>query len=1057
MNFKLDELIYQSPECTGLNREPNRSPLFPFKKESDARHAGQNRGPWYRTLNGDWKFNYYEKPQDIPENFMAPSVNDSKWKTIDVPSCWDMRGYDYPHYTNAQMPWGELPPKVPAERNPTGIYRRTFDIPKNWAGRRILLHFDGVESCFAAYVNGTAAGMSKDSRGSTEFDVTELVRTGRNQITVLVIKWSDDTFIEDQDHWWHAGIVRSVYLYSTGKNHIADVHVTATLDDTFENGLLKVDMQTGHPEKIDPENAPFLAVRVYDENDTLVFEQKQNCGKHPALEWGTADYRRIHTGLSGMIEKVHPWSAEIPSLYTLTVTLYDKKGKEQEAVSQRIGFRTVKVEKRQLLANGQPVLICGVNRHEHDDLNGRTVSMELMRKDLVLMKQFNINAIRTSHYPDAPEFYDLCDEYGFYVIDEANLECHAFYNDLTNNPAWTAAFADRAMRMVMRDKNHPCIILWSLGNESGVGPNHAAMEGWIRHYDPSRPVHYEGATHGWKYDFNAHLSDIVCPMYPHVDRIAEWAEKITDDPRPMIMCEYSHAMGNSNGGLKEYFDAFEKYSCLQGGFIWEWLDHGIRTGEKDGRPCWCYGGDFGDTPSDYNFITDGVIWPDRTAHPGLYEFKKLAQEVKFEEVDAKTGRFRIINRRYFKDLSDLRINWELSVDGKTVQQGTLGTLDLPPRPYRIEDRISRESWITAYRIEKKDNTAAFQLNLEHPELVEGQECFLTFHAVLEEETKWADPGFEVAWEQFKMPFAANRRNNVELVPEKNIKIDFNAKKAFLVLGKQPLVLQLPELNIARAPIDNDGLKITTLPLEQKYKILYQWEKEKGVYSFRKVKQTISAEKNTAAITSVWQGGVLKDRIILRETATIGSDGVIRFENRFEIDKGLDDLPRIGILLKLPADFENVAWFGRGPQENYCDRKAGYPVGFYRSTVDEMHVPYIMPQENGQRTDVRFAALSNAAGQGILITAPEHMEFSVSRYSMQTLYRTMHEHELEADDCIYLKLDFFQRGLGTASCGPDTLEKYRSKAGTCVFRFHLCPFAEFPAELSKTARAANQIS
>ena len=308
-----------------------------------------------------------------------------------------------------------------------------------------------------------------------------------------------------------------------------------------------------------------------------------------------------------------------------------------------------------------------------------------------------------------------------------------------------------------------------------------------------------------------------------------------------------------------------------------------------------------------------------------------------------------------------------------------------------------------------------------------------------------------------MPFAANRRNNVELVPEKNIKIDFNAKKAFLALGKQPLVLQLPELNIARAPIDNDGLKITTLPLEQKYKILYQWEKEKGVYSFRKVKQTISAEKNTAAITSVWQGGVLKDRIILRETATIGSDGVIRFENRFEIDKGLDDLPRIGILLKLPADFENVAWFGRGPQENYCDRKAGYPVGFYRSTVDEMHVPYIMPQENGQRTDVRFAALSNAAGQGILITAPEHMEFSVSRYSMQTLYRTMHEHELEADDCIYLKLDFFQRGLGTASCGPDTLEKYRSKAGTCVFRFHLCPFAEFPAELSKTARAANQIS
>ncbi len=1052
MNFKLDELIYQSPECVGMNREPNRSPLFHFNTESAARRAGRDRGPWYQSLNGDWKFAYYEKPQDVPENFLLPALDDAAWNTIDVPSCWDMRGYDYPHYTNSQMPWGELPPKVPAKRNPTGVYRRTFRIPAKWIGRRILLHFDGVESCFVAYVNGTAAGMSKDSRGSTEFDVTELVHAGENQITVLVIKWSDASFIEDQDHWWHAGIVRSVYLYSTGKTHICDVHATATLDDTFENGCLKVTMQTGHELPINPEHAPYLTVRVYDPDGKRVFERKQDCGIQPEFPWGFSDRRRLHAGFTAEVGKVQPWSAETPVLYTMTVTLYDENGKELEAVAQRVGFRTVKVEKRQLLINGQAVLIRGVNRHEHDDLNGRTVSVELARKDLILMKQFNINAIRTCHYPAAPEFYDLCDEYGFYVIDEANLECHAFYNDLTNNPAWITPFADRAMRMVMRDKNHPCVILWSLGNESGVGPNHAAMEGWIRHYDPSRPIHYEGATHGWKFNSNAHLSDIICPMYPHVDSIRAWAEKITDDPRPLIMCEYTHAMGNSNGGLREYFDAFEKYSCLQGGFIWEWLDHGIRRGEKNGRPCWFYGGDFGEKPSDYNFITDGVIWPDRTPHPGLYEFRKLAQDVKFESVDPKAGRFRIVNLRYFKDLSDLCINWELSVDGRSVQSGTLGTLNIAPRPCRVESERLQNAWQTTCRTERKVHSLEVQLDLKRPELSEGQECFLTFHAVLEEAAPWADPGFEVAWEQFRMPFAATKKNAVRLSAPASARLDFKEKNAFLSLGNQPLVLRAPELNIARAPIDNDGLKITTLPLKQEFKALYRWEKVQGIYSFRRIRKSLVSEKNHTRITSVWRGGVLKDRIVLTQDIFTEPSGVIRFENRFEIDEGLSDLPRIGLLLDLPAEYSNVAWFGRGPQENYCDRKAGYPIGLYHSTVDEMHVPYIMPQENGQRTDVRFAALSDEAGRGILIAAPDGMEFSVSRYSMRKLYDTMHEHELVPDDCVHFKLDFFQRGLGTASCGPDTLEKYRSVSGSFVFRFHLYPFAKFPAELSETARA-----
>ncbi len=1061
MNLKLDELIYQSPECVGMNREPNRSPVFHFPAERDARRAGKSRGPWYMSLNGKWKFSYFDKPQAAPENFMDPAADDSGWRTIDVPGCWDMRGYDRPHYTNIQMPWTELPPKVPSERNPTGVYRRTFSIPENWSRRRVVLHFDGVESCFAVHVNGTGAGMSKDSRGATEFDITRLVRPGENLISVLVVKWSDGCFVEDQDQWWHAGIVRGVYLYSTGRDHISDVKITATLDDTFTDGVLEVDVQTGHDGKPGRGSSPSLTVRVYDDRDILVFERSVECGRHPSMPY-ICDYRRLHTRLSAVLHNVSAWSAETPVLYTLTATLYDAERTELDSVSQRIGFRTVTVEKRRLLVNGQPVLIRGVNRHEHDDVDGRTVSPELTERDLILMKRFNINAIRTSHYPDMPEFYDLCDEYGFYVIDEANLESHAFYNDLTNNPAWVAAFSDRAMRMVMRDKNHPCVILWSLGNESGAGPNHAAMAGWIRHYDPSRPIHYEGAIRrdSDRFEADASLTDIISPMYPHVDRIVEWAENMTDDPRPLIMCEYSHAMGNSNGGLKEYFDAFEKYPCLQGGFIWEWLDHGIRIGEKDGRTIWGYGGDFGDAPSDYNFVADGLVWPDRTAHPALYEFKKLAQEVAFEEVDAGTGRFRVINRRYFKNLSDVLILYELSVDGRTVRKGTVGVFALPPRPRRAGGSVPGGA--ENGNPSSGGNAATFQIDLPHLNPVERQECFLTLRAVLREDSGWAEAGFEIAWEQFKMPFTATGRNPVRLAAGGDVGIDFSGEKSFLSMNGHPLVLDLPELNIVRAPTDNDGLKIT-MPAEMAHpeewsrtKPLYRWEKELGVYSFRKVDQSISenAREHATTVSSTWRGDVLDDCILLQETITSGSDGVVRFENTFTIGRRLDDLPRIGLLLKLPADFAKVTWFGRGPQENYRDRKSGYPVGLYSSDVDAMHVRHIMPQENGQRTEVRFLALSNGGGQGVLIAAPDQMEFSVSRYSTRMLYGALHDHELTPDDCIHLKLDLFQRGLGTHSCGPDTLEKYRCRPGVYTFRFHIYPFSEFPTGLSETARAVS---
>ncbi len=1032
MSFKLDELFYQSPECLGMNREPARSVLFTFNRECEALKGG--RGPWYLPLDGKWNFAFYERPQDVPEDFISnvPSAE------ISVPGCWDMQGYDYPHYTNVQMPWPELPPKVPAERNPTGVYSRIFQLPENWGGRRVILHFDGVESCFVAYVNGVAVGMSKDSRGATEFDITDVAVPGENHLTVLVIKWSDGCFIEDQDHWWHAGIVRSVYLLSTGQNRIVDVQAGATLDETYRNGVLNVKIRTGHPAR--PEAA--VAVRVYNPGKQLVFEKKENCAKN------YKDCNYVQTELSGLIENVLSWSAESPTLYHLTVTLYDQDGSELEAVSQRIGFRTVEIRNRQMLVNGQPVLICGVNRHEHDDRNGRTVDLDLTRRDLALMKQFNFNAIRTSHYPNSPEFYDLCDEYGFYVIDEANIESHGFYRDLNSNPAWVGAFADRAMRMVLRDKNHPCVILWSLGNESGVGPNHAAMAGFIRYYDPTRPLHYECASHGWEMNFNAGLSDVICPMYPHVSDIVRWAEKITDDPRPMIMCEYSHAMGNSNGGLKEYFDAFEKYSCLQGGFIWEWLDHGIRAGEKDGKPYWLYGGDFGDTPSDLNFVTDGMVFPDRTPHPGLYEFKKLAQQVSFEAVDLKQGRFRIVNRRYFTALDDLQFSWELTVDGRTIGHGALDALNIPPRPLRFQTEKLKKAFTTSNIPAENPypNSQEVQIPLHDVEIAHGQECVLTFRATLKENTPWAEAGFETAWEQFIIPAAAMFRTEVEENAPVAFEVDLNDGKNFLSSEGSPLILSMPELNILRAPTDNDGLKLYPIE-EQLTKALYRWEKEQGLFTFSCKEKKIS--DNT--VTTVWQGDKLQDTVVLKQSVTRKAHG-IWVENRFEIGENLADLPRIGVVMKLPVDMNKVVWYGRGPQENYCDRKAGYKLGLYESTVADMHVPYIMPQENGNRTDVKFAACCNASDKGFLISAPEGMEFSISRYSVSTLYRTNHEHELQADDCIYLNLDCFQRGLGTASCGPDTLEKYRSQPGIYAFRFCIIPFNNMPKNLSELARS-----
>lgn len=1065
MGIELEKLMYTSPDSPGMGRLPSRSPLFAFGTENEATEAvgRKERGPYFQRLDGDWKFHYGESPEAVPADFMGENFADAGWGTIDVPSCWDMRGFDYPHYTNIQMPWPNQPPSAP-KRNPTGIYRRTFDLPESWRGRRIVLHFDGVESCFAAFVNGKTLGFGKDSRGATEFDVTPHVRIGRNQITVLVIKWSDACYIEDQDQWWHAGIVRSVYLYSTGENYIADVFATAGFDPEKGGGSLKLELTAGFTHERG-KNWHFL-VRLYDAAGRPVLPEAHRIAlDNDHYTYAPHDINRIFRHSHLAVPKVTPWNAEAPYLYTLSVVLSDAEGREVEATAVRIGFRTVEVKDRRLLVNGQAVRINGVNRHEHDDRNGRTVSTELMRRDLEVMKRFNINAVRCSHYPAAPEFYDLCDEYGMYVFCEANIENHAFFYDLCSNPNWANAYLDRAVRMVMRDKNHPSVIVWSLGNESGVGANHAAMAGWIRYFDPSRPLHYERAcyTEGggvWPPNCHRTLTDIICPMYPTIDAIVKWAETPSDDERPLIMCEYSHAMGNSNGSLKDYFAAFDQYHGLQGGFIWEWLDHGIRAGDGKG---WLYGGDFGDRPHDGNFVADGLVWPDRTPHPALYEFKKLAQPVKVEAIDLAAGRLKITNRKYFTGLDEYRIGWELTVDGRTVRRGTLPKLKTPPQTTPVK--------FDFYAPDR--NAVEVKIPFTMPELAEGEECFLTVRFRLARPTRWAEAGHEVAFEQFQLPVAASRpgvelplrghvsgkkRSGRAEVRVGDLAVEFgdNGEWRNVRLAGERLLLTGPRLNIMRAMVDNDYMRTFIPANDAQWRSFHRW-RHQGLFDLHLTPAELRITESAGGFDIASSAQLLHrdGRTVVdhRRRLRIDRRGVIAVDNDFTVGADFADLPRLGVLFELPPELSEVEYFGRGPEENQLDRDAGYPVGCYRTTVDQLHVPYIRPQENGNRTAVRYVSLANPAGKtGLLFVAPERMEFSASRFSTEELFTKAHDQELVAADRVYLRLDCRQRGVGTASCGPDVRPEYRLASGRYRFRYLVYPYLKGRRHVAELARA-----
>lgn len=1004
---------WENPETVAFGRLPARSSFQTFASRADALEGRSDRR---LSLDGIWRFTRIPHPDQAPDGWTAPDFDDAAWRKISAPSLWTLAedSPDKPIYTNVLMPFKAEPPNVPT-LNPTGLYRRTIELPVGWQGERTVIRPEGVENSYYLYCNGEEVGFSKDCRLPSEFDLTPFLSPGLNTIALKVLHWSDSSYIEDQDQWWHAGIHRSIWLYMTPPVYIRDIYCKPALDIAASEGALRVAVRLGDTsrsslnhsvqiELLDPAGQPVLAAPLDTTLEKTAFMPLTGSG--PLVNFDTP------------AGPVKPWSAEAPHLYTVIVTLRDPAGVVLEVAPVRVGFKHIEISNRELLINGQPVLIKGVNRHDHSDVTGKVISEALMRQDIEVMKQHNINAVRTSHYPNDSRFYELCDEYGLYVVDECNLEAHHHYHQLGTDPAWATAFISRVVRMVERDKNHASIIMWSMGNETGFGPHHAAMAAWVRQYDPTRPIHNENAICdqgvGEMWDANQHGTDIICPMYPSVDDIVQHAVH-SSDPRPLIMCEYAHAMGNSCGNLKEYWDAIEKHRGLQGGFIWEWLDHGLKE-TANGIPYWAYGGDYGEDRHDLNFVCDGLCWPDRTPHSSLIEYKKIIQPITVTRV--RGASFRIHNKQWFADLSQYHCRWELLRNGIGVTGGTLAGLDAKPQDH-VEIR----------------------LDYDLPRLKPGDEASVLFHFTLAEDTAWAQRGFEVAFEQIAVGHRAPRTHSDR--GSRHVTLEQNGRRWLVSAGDSTHVFATsgwqgwqvdgtslfdagPMLNIWRAPLDNDGIKGWS---DQSGKPLGRW-RELGIDRLEARDASISAcqhEAGGVCVDIAQQYDAEKGSLRLLSRYRVTDPDSILVTHEFELDEALADLPRLGVRLRLPARFEQLSWYGRGPHETYIDRKQSGVMRVHESTVSAQYVPYILPQGHGNLTEVRWLRLDDGK-VGLEFSAERVMEASATHYPDEMLTPAMHTYELAPQPETWLSLDVMQRGVGGASCGPDTLPQYRLTAG-----------------------------
>ncbi|MBM4024089.1 MAG: DUF4981 domain-containing protein [Planctomycetes bacterium] len=1023
---------WENPEVVGRNKEPGHCTLMPYPDVEMALAGEREASPFYQSLNGRWKFHCVRKPADRPQDFYKPQFDVSQWAEIPVPSNWELHGYDKPIYLNIRYPHPTNPPYIAHDYNPVGSYRREFTIPDSWDSRQVFLHFEGVQSAFYVWINGCSVGYSQDSMTAAEFNVTPYLQKGKNLIAVEVYRWCDGSYLEDQDFFRLSGIYRNVYLFSTPTVHIRDFFVRALLDDQYKDGVLMIRPKLATYARTDLKGWTVQAQLFDGRSPVLASPLKIDALRIVNETYPQRDNVRFAL-LQARVPNIKKWSDEAPNLYTLVLTLHDGSGRVVEAQSCRVGFRTVEIKDGQFFVNGRSIKFFGVNRHEHDPDHGKTLSVESMVQDIKLMKSHNINAVRTSHYPNDPRWYELCDQYGIYVMDEANVETHGVGGLLANDPAWTTAFLERAIRMVERDKNHPSIVWWSLGNESGCGPNHAAMAGWIHDYDATRPIHYEGAAgtpRDWPY------VDVISRMYARIPEIIRLATN--DDPRPMVLCEYAHAMGNSVGNLKEYWDTIRAHPRLIGAFVWDWVDQGLRKKTPDGVSFWGYGGDFGDNPNDGNFCCNGLVQPDRKPNPSLAEVKKVYQRIHVAPVDLAAGTFTVENEYDFLSLEFVAGTWELLCDGKTVQQGKLPKLTLAPK-------------------EKQ----SLEIPFRRPEPQAGAEYWLTVTFTLAEEASWAARGHVVAWDQFRLPVAVPAAPvAVEGMPPVTLREqdqaytiggnDFavtigkssGAIESFQCRGAELIVSPLVP-NFWRAPIDNDNGN--RMPSRQGV-----WRRA----GQNRTLKSVRAEQVQPQLVRITAEATIPagNNSTYRTVYDIYGSGDVVIEASLEPSGNLPELPRFGMQMALPARYSTMTYLGRGPHENYWDRHTGSAVGLYRGSVEELMHVYTRPQENGNRTDVRWLTLTDSGGAGLLAVGMPLLSISAWPFSMDDLEAAKHIHEPARRDFITVNLDYKQMGGGgDDSWGARPHPEYTLPAKPYSYRFRLKPYRKDMGDANTLAR------
>lgn len=979
---------WENPEIFAINKAVPHANFFSFESKALAVQNDKTKSIYYHSLDGQWQFRWTQGEELRPKDFYKIDYDTSGWGSIPVPANWEIEGWGLPIYVNTAYAFNaKTPPNIPNGKNEIGSYRKYFDLDKRWDGREVIIHFGAVNSAFYLWINGKKVGYSQGSKTPAEFNITPYLQKGKNLIAVEVYRWSDGSYLQCQDFWRLSGMERSVYLYARPKESMIDFWAKAGLDDAYKNGVLDLMVDFKGTKEYQ------VTVELKDKAQAVYKETKAvDLSKDSVLTFNQT------------IKLAKQWTAETPYLYNLYLTLEDKEGNHIESTTCKVGFRRSELKNGQLHINGKPIYIKGVNLHEHSDTTGHVVNEALLRKDLAVMKQFNVNAIRTCHYPQPERFYELCDELGFYVVDEANIESHGLgYGpaSLAKKPRWEAAHWDRINRMVERDKNHACIIVWSMANEAGNGVNFLRCYERLKKKDSTRPVQYEQAHLKWD------NSDIYAPMYPRIKHVEKYAQ--SNPKKPLIMCEYAHAMGNSTGAFQDWWDLIERYDALQGGFIWDWVDQGLVKTTTDGQGYWGYGGDWGNeqTPSFGNFCLNGMVFPDRTPHPGLYEVKKAYQYAAFKVVDWAAGKIAVTNKYAFVNLSDFLLEWELKANGTVIEHGTVAP--------DIEAGKTKE----------------LILKYTYPAAKLDTEFFLHLRLVGKEESAVAIKGHTMANEQFKLPLAVagkktiaaemskltldETKETLEIAGE-TFKVIFDKKQGSMrswKVGEKELVQQGLQPNFWRGMTDNDY---------GNFLLLRGGNWKRASYRKRATSCKVMAQSQQKVQIKVVHALGFNGHFTT--VYTIYGNGMIKVDNHLQ--RGflpMSSIPRVGVKMQLPKEFDQVTWFGKGPFESYMDRKNAADVDCYQSTVAEQYVPYIRPQENGNKTEVRWMALTNTAGKGLLVRAYEQtLSMSALHHLVEDFQadirpiglndsKNKHTIDVPSRDMVALNIDHIQQGLG----------------------------------------------